>query len=342
MALPFSPPLAPMLAELESALPSADGWRYEPKWDGFRAIVFRDGDDVYIGSRGQKTLQRYFPEVVAQARATLPRRCVVDGEIVVPIDGVLEFDMLSQRIHPADSRVRMLAERWPATLVAFDLLAEGSRDLRKRPLSDRAAALGKALGEPPARFEELLEPRPRVVLTPHTHDPAEAQRWLLDLEPAGLDGVMAKREDLPYLSNERAMVKVKRQKTADCVVGGYRVHKSGDGVGSLLLALYDGDHLRHVEFTAAFDARTRRKLLDIVRPHEGGDAFAPGAGPGGPSRWRAEETPWTPLQPALVCEVAYDKVTGDRIRHGARFLRWRPDKPPRECTMEQLRTGGRG
>jgi ATP-dependent DNA ligase len=341
MALPFSPPLSPMLARAQDAIPEGDGWRYEPKWDGFRAIVFRDGQDVHIGSRGEKPLHRYFPELLPVLREALPRTAVVDGEIITPVDGRLEFDVLQQRIHPAASRIQLLSRETPATFVAFDLLAAAGRDLRPRPLARRWERLAKLLGPGAATFGDILSPGPQVLLTPQTADPREAARWLKDLEISGLDGIIAKKDDLPYRPGERVMVKVKRVKTADVVVAGYRVHKSGDGVGSLLLGLYDHHGaLHHVGFSGAFPAKQRRELLETLRPLEGGDAFGPGAGPGGPSRWRQEEREWVPLEPKLVAEVAYDHVTSYRFRHGVRILRWRNDKPPMGCTLDQILPGG--
>ncbi|HZA60410.1 MAG TPA: ATP-dependent DNA ligase [Actinomycetota bacterium] len=338
MPLPFSPPLAPMLARVQTDIPAGDGWRYEPKWDGFRAIVFRDGKDVHIESRSQKPLQRYFPELLPVLRSALPRTCVVDGEIITPIEGRLEFDVLQQRIHPAASRVELLSRETPATFVAFDLLAVVGQDLRPKPLSERWDRLLRALAEAPGDFDTILAPGPRIAVTPSTTDPAEAQRWLEELERSGLDGIIAKQEDLTYRPGERVMVKVKRQKTVDVVIGGYRIHKSGQGVGSLLLGLYDKHGaLHHVGFVGAFPAKQRLELLELLRPLEGGDGFGLGAGPGGPSRWRQEEREWIPLEPTLVAEVTYDHVTSNRIRHGSRLLRWRTDKQPRECTLDQLR-----
>ncbi|HVM12026.1 MAG TPA: ATP-dependent DNA ligase [Actinomycetota bacterium] len=340
MTLPFGPPLAPMLARSQDEIPEGAGWRYEPKWDGYRAIVFRDGPDVHIGSRGEKPLHRYFPELLPVLRDALPKTCVLDGEIITPVNGVLEFDVLSQRIHPAASRIELLSRETPATFVAFDLLAAAGRDLRERPLRERWERLAKALADLPSDFDAVLSPGPAVCLTPQGSDAVEAARWLEDLAASGLDGIIAKREEEPYRPGERTMVKVKRTKTADVVIGGYRVHKSGEGVGSLLLGLYDdAGVLHHVGFSGAFPAKQRREMLEILRPLEGGDAFGPGAGPGGPSRWRQEERAWVPLEPKLVAEVAYDHVTGQRFRHGTRLLRWRDDKPPEACTLDQIRPG---
>lgn len=325
-----------MLAKLHDELPRGPEWRYEPKWDGFRAIVFLDGADVHIGSRGERPLHRYFPELPSILRDALPARCVVDGEIVLPQEGKLRFDTLQLRIHPAESRIRMLAEQVPATFVAFDLLAEGDRDLREEPLSTRWDRLTAVLDGEGGAIEDLLIPGPRAVLTPSTRDPEEAADWVEELEAIGLDGVIAKRDDLRYRPGERAMVKVKQRKTADCVVGGYRLAKDGEGVGSLLLGLYDeSGQLRYVGFASSFRASRRRELQEVLRPVEGSNAFGPG-GPGGPSRWRREQAEWVPLEPRLVVEVEYDHVTGDRFRHGTRLVRFRDDKRPEECTLDQI------
>lgn len=336
--LPFGPPLEPMLSKARDKIPRGEGWRYEPKWDGFRAIVFRDGDDVHIGSRGKRPLHRFFPELLDPLRDALPPDCVVDGEIILPRQGRLDFESLQLRLHPAESRVKLLAGEIPASFVGFDLLAEDGQDLRDEPLAARWEWLTGLLEE--LSFEETLGPAPRIVRTAQTTDPEVAEGWMTELEPMGLDGLIAKPGDLTYRPGERAMIKVKRRKTADCVVGGYRMAKNGEGVGSLLLGLYD-EHgaLRHVGFTSSFKARERRELLEVLRPHEGGDAFGPGTGPGGPSRWRTEESAWVPLEPILVVEVAYDHTTGHRFRHGTTFLRWREDKPPEACSMDQIRAG---
>jgi ATP-dependent DNA ligase len=334
-----------MLAKLEPDIPRGEGWRYEPKWDGFRAIVFRDGAEMTIGSRGRKTLERYFPELVAALAEALPRRCVVDGEIVVAWEGVLDFEVLQQRIHPADSRVRRLAGETPSSYVAFDLLAHGSRDLRREPLARRWDRLaGIVEPRPTARtMRAILAPRTGVVLTPQTADAGEAARWFDELEGSGLDGVIAKRDDLTYQPGKRVMVKVKHQRTIECVVGGYRVHKSGSGVGSLLLGLYDRSGALHqVGACGAFSMRDRLAIQEKLRPLEGGDGFPGGVILGGPSRWRQQEKEWIPVEPVLVCEVAYDHFQGGhRFRHLAQFLRWRPDRNPRDCTFDQI-TPGRG
>jgi ATP-dependent DNA ligase len=335
-----------MLAKLEPEVPRGDGWVYEPKWDGFRAIVFRDGDEIHIGSRGRRPLHRYFPEILPPLRQALPRRCVVDGEIVVTgPDGALDFELLQLRLHPAASRVNKLAKETPAAYVAFDILAEGSKDLRKEPLSKRWSRLEHSLGGVPTSraMKAILSRKPRVVLTPRTEDPEEAVRWFDELEPAGLDGIIAKHEDLRYQPGKRVMVKVKHQRTIDCVVGGYRIHKSGEGVGSLLLGLYDTDGVLHnVGACGAFPAKERVAMLKRLRPLEGGQGFAEGTLLGGPSRWRPIERESIPLEPRLVCEVAYDHFQGGRrFRHLAQFLRWRDDVDPRDCTFDQA-TPGRG
>ncbi len=316
-----------MLARASEAIPAGDGWVYEPKWDGFRAIVFREGERVEIASRNGQPLQRYFPELVAAFRDALPERCVVDGEIVLPGPRGLDWDRLSQRIHPADSRVRRLAAETPAWLVAFDLLALGDDDLRGEPLTARRAALVDA-----------LPPHPQVALTPQTTDAAVAGDWFERFEGAGLDGVVAKRAEQVYAPGERVCVKVKHHRTADCVVGGYRVHKDGAGVGSLLLGLYDGDGvLHHVGHTSSFTAAERRELRSTLEPLQGGGGFGEGRTPGGPSRWTgSKDLSWVPLRPALVCEVHFDQLQERRFRHAARLLRWRPDKDPSECTYAQL------
>jgi ATP-dependent DNA ligase len=332
-----------MLAKLEPQVPRGDGWRYEPKWDGFRAIVFRDGDEIHIGSRGRRPLDRYFPEVVEAAKDAFPRRCVVDGEIVVAVDRVLDFENLQLRLHPAESRVRLLSGQIPASFVAFDLLAEGSKDLRKQPLAKRWSRLAGILdGDTTARtMRRILSSKTSVVLTPQTEDADQAVRWFDELEPAGLDGVIAKRDDLTYQPGKRVMVKVKHARTIDCVVGGYRIHKSGAGVGSLLLGLYaDDGTLHHVGACGAFPARQRLALIDKLKPLEGEGSFNPEWMLGGPSRWRAEEREWIPLQPKLVCEVAYDHFQGGRrFRHLAQFVRWRDDVDPRDCTFDQASPG---
>ncbi|HVL82651.1 MAG TPA: ATP-dependent DNA ligase [Actinomycetota bacterium] len=342
MALPVQPPVRPMLAKLRTELPVDEGWLYEPKWDGFRAVVFRDGHEVEIRSRDLRPLDRYFPELPDLFRASLPERCVVDGEIVVPVEGALDFDQLQQRIHPAESRVAKLAGETPAGFVAFDVLALDDADLRSRTTHERRIVLESLL--PPAREPSEADGVPRAlhaVVTPQTSNPAACEVWLGGIDRAGIEGVIAKRADEPYRENERSMVKVKQRKTIDCVVGGYRLSKAGDGVGSLLLGLYDSGVLHYVGHTSSFKAAERRELLARLKDLEGGSGFGPGRAPGGPSRWAAArgESPWVPLDPVLVCEVAYDKMQGERIRHAATFLRWRPEREPADCTFEQLGPG---
>jgi ATP-dependent DNA ligase len=346
MRLPFGSPLAPMLSTAAAALPAGDGWLFEPKWDGFRTLVFRDGDEVLLQSRDEKPMNRYFPELVAPLRAALPERCVVDGEIVIVGDSGLDFEALLLRIHPAASRVKLLSEESPASFVAWDLLALDDEDLRQAPLGVRRERLEQALGGV----------APPVHLSPATRDRALADDWFRRFEGAGLDGVMAKRLDEPYRAGERTMVKVKHQRTADCVVAGFRWHKQGPGtmVGSLLLGLYDDDGtLHHVGVAAAFTNATRKRLVAELAPlrehalddHPWRDwaeaqEDASGGGqrmPGVTSRWnRGKDLSWEPLRPERVCEVAYDHMQGSRFRHAAQFLRWRTDKRPRDCRYDQL------
>jgi ATP-dependent DNA ligase len=317
-----------MLARAQEEIPRGEGWLYEPKWDGFRAIVFRDGDDIDIVSRNGQPLKRYFPEVVEPITTGLPERCVVDGEIVLPSPSGLDFDMLGQRIHPAASRIALLSASHPTTLVLFDLLATGDRDLRDERFDHRRALL-----------RESLSDAARIALTPQTGDPDIAATWFTRFEGAGLDGVVAKRADQPYRPGERAMIKVKHLRTADCVAGGYRA-ASADGLpGSLLLGLYDDDSvLHHVGNTTNFSARERREMQAKLAPYEGGTSFGSGRTPGGPSRWTRgrDVVTWVPLRPELVCEVTFDHMQGDRFRHHARFQRWRPDRDPQSCTYDQL------
>ena len=327
MTLPVNPPIAPMLAKLEEHVPEGEGWVYEPKWDGFRAVIFRDAGEVRIESRNGQPLARYFPELLEALQVALPDRCVVDGEIVIAGGRGLDFDALLQRVHPAASRIQRLARETPSSFVAFDLLALGDDDLRARPFDERRRELERAV-----RTGE------RVHVTPQTDDPRTARQWFTRFEGAGLDGVVAKRIELPYVEDERVMVKVKHRRTCECVVGGFRPGKTG-GVGSLLLGLYDeAGVLQYVGSTSAFKARERRELLELLEPLIGGQSFGEGRSPGGPSRWsRNKETAWTPVSPTLVCEVAFDHLQGDRFRHAAQFLKWRADKRPEECTFAQLR-----
>ncbi|MGW1087612.1 ATP-dependent DNA ligase [Streptomyces sp. NPDC002596] len=338
MDLPVMPPVKPMLAKSVSRIPP--GMQYEAKWDGFRAIVHRDGDEVVIGSRTGKPLTRYFPELVTAVRENLPPRCVIDGEIVVAYDGKLDFDRLSERIHPADSRVRLLAEQTPASLVAFDILAVGDDSLLSTRQADRRAALEAALSGASAP----------VHLAPATTDPAVAQEWFARYEGAGLDGVVAKPLDLPYRPDVRVMYKIKHERTADCVVAGYRYHKSGPVVGSMLLGLFDSEGaLQHVGVCAAFSMKRREELVAELEPLRTEFADHPWAAwadaaahetarlPGTPSRWSGKkDQSWVALRPERVCEVGYDHMEGDRFRHTAQFRRWRPDRTPGSCTYAQL------
>jgi ATP-dependent DNA ligase len=316
-----------MLAKLQPDIPRGAGWLYEPKWDGFRAVVFRDGDRVRIDSRNGQTLERYFPELHAELCTALPERCVVDGEIVLAGERGLDFDALQQRIHPAASRIDRLSRETPASFIAFDLLALGDEDLRAESTVERRR-----------RLEAVMQPTPRVALTPRTTDADEAEQWFTRYEGAGLDGVVAKPADLRYVEGERLWVKVKHQRTADCVVGGYRLAANGNGIASLLLGLYDDSGvLHHVGHTSSFNAAQRRELLEMLRPLEGGESFGHGRTPGGPSRWaQGRDMSWVAVSPSLVCEVGFDYMQGERFRHAARFLRWRSDKSPQECTYDQL------
>lgn len=332
--LPVMPPVKPMLAKLQPTIPQ--GMSYEPKFDGFRSIAFRDGEEVELGSRNERPMTRYFPDVAAALRAQLPERCVVDGEIVVVVDGKLDFEALQQRIHPAASRVNMLADKTPASFIAFDLLALDDTSYLERPFLERRAALEAALGD-------VVAP---VHVAPTTRDAEVAQRWFEQFEGAGLDGIIAKPDDIAYVPDKRLMVKVKHERTADCVVAGFRYHKTGPVVGSLLLGLYDGSGtLRHIGVTASFNVARRRELLDEIAPYRldegephpwtsGAWEHAPG---GNPSRWnRDKDQSFEPLRPELVVEVAYDYMEGDRFRHTGQFRRWRPDREPLSCTFAQL------
>jgi ATP-dependent DNA ligase len=333
-----------MLARSAKAIP--DGQLYEGKWDGFRAIIFRNGDRVEIGSRNERPLTRYFPDIVAGALRNLPPRCVVDGEIIVVIDDHLEFDRLQERIHPAASRVNMLSEKTPASFVAFDLLAVGDDDVMGLPFSDRRKILETAMSTTAAPFH----------LTQTTSDPAVAAQWLDLFEGAGLDGVIAKDPDGVYLPGERkGMVKIKHERTADCVVAGFRWHKSGGVIGSLLLGLHNDDgELQHVGVSASFPMKRRAELVAELEPYRmesiaghpwaswvrddsAEDTQNPQRMPGAQSRWSSgKDMSWEPLRPELVVEVAYDHMQGSRFRHTAQFRRWRPDRDPSSCTYEQL------
>jgi len=341
VGFPIEPPIEPMLSKPAAELPRGEGWLFEPKWDGFRAVVFRDRDDLYLQSRDLKPLERYFPELRAPLLGSLPTRCVVDGEIVIAGEGGLDFEALQMRLHPAASRVAKLAAETPASFVAFDLLAEG-RDLRARPQSDRRAHLERA----------LAGARGAVHLTPCTRDRALADEWFHRFEGAGLDGVIAKHESSVYAPGKRVMIKVKHVRTADCVVAGFRWHKQGRGelIGSLLLGLYDDEGgLQHVGVTSSFTMASRRKLAQELAPLRS-DALAlhpwrEWAGmidggtrmPGASSRWsQGKDLSWEPLRIERVCEVKYDHLQGARFRHAAVFVRWRPDRRPADCRYDQL------
>ncbi|MGI9039841.1 MAG: ATP-dependent DNA ligase [Gemmatimonadales bacterium] len=333
MSLPLDFPYPPMEADSADALPDGSAWLYEPKWDGFRCLAFRDDGTVRLQSKAGKPLGRYFPDVVEAVQQVTAKRFVLDGEIVIPVDGRLSFDELLLRVHPAESRVRKLVEAHPARVLVFDLLVdERGKSLVGLPLAERRPRL--------EAFAEKYFPREgTIVLSQATRRLATARSWLAGGGGGDLDGVVAKRLDLPYRSGERdGMQKVKRQRTADCVVGGFRYASKGGGVGSLLLGLYDADGLlHHVGFSSSFTAELRRQLVSKLEGLVRAPGFT-GKAPGGPSRWSTERSAeWEPLQPKLVVEVAYDHVSGGRFRHGTRFLRWRPDKAPRQCTMEQLR-----
>lgn len=331
-----------MLAKAISGLPDVGDQMFEPKWDGFRCIIFRDGDEVELGSRNERPLTRYFPELIEAIKKNMPERCVVDGEVVIATDAGLDFDALQQRIHPAASRVNMLSEATPASFVAFDLLALGDEDLRSRRFDERRAALADALSSS----------QPPIYITPVTTDRVEAQRWFEEFEGAGLDGVVAKSVDLPYTENKRTMLKIKHERTADCVVAGFRWHKSGGVVGSLLLGLYDDEGvLHHIGVTASFTMTRRAELLDEIAPYRmeslDGHPWAAWAAtdadgqrkPGAASRWNAKkELDWMPLRPERVVEIKYDQLQGDRLRHTGQFKRWRDDRTPESCTYSQLET----
>ena len=338
--------MKPMLSTAAAALPDGDGWQFEPKWDGFRTIVFRDGGEILLQSRDEKPMNRYFPELVPPLAAQIPERCVLDGEIVIVGEQGLDFEALLLRIHPAESRVKLLASQSPASYVAWDLLALGDEDLSGAPLSERRERLERVLADAKAP----------VHLSPVTRDRAVALDWFSRFEGAGLDGVMAKRLDEPYRPGERTMIKVKHARTADCVVAGFRWHKNGAGtmVGSLLLGLYDDEGtLHHVGVTAAFTTAVRKQLVDELAPLRENalerhpwrhwaqaqeEAAAKGQRlPGATTRWnRGKDLSWQPLRPERVCEVSYDHMQGDRFRHAAQFVRWRPDKRPEDCRYDQL------
>jgi ATP-dependent DNA ligase len=324
-----------MLAKAADEIPAGEGWLYEPKWDGFRAMVFYDGEQIYLQSRDLKPLGRYFPELEETLPGALPGPIVLDGEIVIARDEALDFEALQMRIHPAESRVRMLAGQTPASFVAFDLLALAAEDLRAVPFGDRRARLKSA----------LAQAGPPVYVTPATDDRATAQDWFERFEGAGLDGVIAKRLDEPYRPGQRSMVKIKHLRTVDCVVGGFRWNRGEEGrsVGSLLLGLYeDKGVFHHVGHTSSFKAQEKRELVKFLEPYisgDDGDGFGKGRTPGEPSRWTGDrDMTWVRLRPELVCEVTFDYLQGNRFRHAATFRRWRFDKPPRDCTFDQIAT----
>jgi ATP-dependent DNA ligase len=341
MHLPVNPPILPMLAKRVGELPTSGTWIFEPKWDGFRALVFRDEDEVFIQSRDEKPLNRYFPELLEPIRSQLPERCVLDGEIVLARDGALDFDALQLRIHPAASRVKLLSQEMPASIVFFDLLSEGNRDLRGTPFQKRRHEL-----------ESLLSSATSPIhLTPATSDQTVAADWFRRFEGAGLDGVVAKPGHGAYESNKRVMLKVKHERECDCVVAGFRWHKKGAGsaVGSLLLGLFDeAGELHHVGVCASFTDKKRGELVDYLAPYRQNALekhpwkkwaeFESGRRiPGAQSRWsQGKDLSWEPLRPELVVEVAYDHMQGNRFRHTAQFRRWRTDKKPVDCTYAQL------
>jgi ATP-dependent DNA ligase len=341
--LPVNPPILPMLAKRVDELPSAGAWIFEPKWDGFRTLIFRDGDEILIQSRDEKPLNRYFPELLDPLRKQLPDRCVLDGEIVIARNGALDFDSLQLRLHPAASRAKLLSQQIPASVVFFDLLCEGDRDLCGETFQNRRDAL-KSL---------LSRATPPIHLTPSTSDSAVASDWFRRFEGAGLDGVMAKPVSGTYQPDKRVMLKVKHERDCDCVVAGFRWHKKGDGkaIGSLLLGLFDDrGALQHVGVCASFTDERRRELVEFLEPYRRDALVAhpwkswaesghePSSRmPGGQSRWsQGKDLSWEPLRPELIVEIAYEHMQGSRFRHMAQFRRWRFDKPPAACTYAQL------
>jgi ATP-dependent DNA ligase len=340
MELPVNPPILPMLAKRVDKLPTAGEWIFEPKWDGFRALIFRDGKEVMIQSRDEKPLNRYFPELIDPILKQLPTRCVLDGEVVVAQNGALDFDALQLRIHPAASRVKLLSEQIPASIVFFDLLCEGKKDLRGKPFAERRE-----------RLESLLaNAKPPLHVTPATKDFDTASDWFRRFEGAGLDGVIAKPVKGTYEPNKRVMLKVKHERDCDCVVAGFRWHKKGDRdrIGSLLLGLFnDAGKLQHVGVCASFTDQKRIELVEFLKPYRknaldkhpwkewAGDEI--NRVPGAQSRWsQGKDLSWEPLRVELVVEVAYEHMQGDRFRHTAQFRRWRTDKQPKDCTYAQL------
>jgi ATP-dependent DNA ligase len=332
--LPVRPPYPPMEARSVKDIPAGANLLYEPKWDGFRCVAFRKGDQVLMQSKAGQPLGRYFPELVKALREIRPQQFVVDGEIVIFRDGQPSFDDLLMRIHPAQSRIERLSAETPASFVAFDLLVdEDGTSLVDQPLRVRREKLERL-------FRKLGKAGQSIELSPSTADRAQALRWMQELTGSGFDGVVAKPALLPYMSGERAMQKIKNIRSADCVVGGFRWASKGGEVGSLLLGLYnDAGQLDHVGFTSSFRAEQRKELKKILKPLMGGSGFT-GRAPGGPSRWSTERSgEWEPLDPKLVCEVSYDYFNQGRFRHGTKFLRWRPEKAPRQCKTEQVRPG---
>lgn len=335
VAFTEDPPIEPMLARLAGTIPSGAEWVFEPKWDGFRAIVFFDGDEVYLQSRDLKPLNRYFPELAAALAEALPQAMVIDGEIVIIGERGLDFDALLMRIHPAASRVKTLAAATPSSFVSFDMLADGTTDLRQSPFSERRRRLEAA-------FASVAPP---AYITPATPDRDLARDWFDRFEGAGLDGVVAKRVDDAYQPGVRAMMKIKHLRTVDCVIGGFRWYKgeTGTAVGSLLLGLYGGDGIfHHVGHTSSFKAAEKRELAKTLRPFVSDDdqtGFGQGRAPGAPSRWtQGKDLSWIRLRPELVCEVTFDYLQGNRFRHATTFVRWRPDKPATSCTFDQIAT----
>ena len=337
MTLPIKPDMEPMLSAIsEHGIPKGDSWEYEPKWDGFRTLVFRDGDEVALVSRGGRPMTRYFPEVLPAFRKLRESRVVLDGELVVVGENGLDFGALQQRVHPAESRVRLLSGQTPAWYIAFDLLAVGDEDLRKQPLGERRK-----------RLERLLKGvRAPIFVTPYTRNPGTAEEWFEKFEGAGLDGVIAKSWDGPYVPGKRFWVKIKHQRTADCVVIGWRKSSDGSTLGALLLGLYDKKGTMHyVGHTSSFNATERKELIAKLKPLETEIPEEewqanPGRMPGGMSRWsrgKKDTGDWVAVKPVLVCEVTYDKLeAGERFRHATGFLRWRTDKPPKKCTFDQI------
>ncbi len=338
---PVKPPVSPMLAKSSPTIPEGDAWRYEPKWDGFRSVIFRHGDDVELGSRNSKPLTRYFPEVVEAVKESFPHDSVIDGELVIVGEGgKVDFDLLSLRVHPAASRIAKLSKELPALFVAFDLLAADGQDLTALPFDERRARLKAA----------LANAGPGIYVTPLTRDLPTAEYWFEKWEGAGLDGVMAKKADGPYTQGQRTMIKVKHERTIDCVVAGFRMHKDGQGVGSLLLGLYDDDGaLHHIGVTGSFTVAKRAELVDFLAPYRDNAAqghpwaewanLSASGGVNAPTgnRWNAKkDMSWEPLRIELVVEVAYGHFQGQRIRHAASYRRFRPDREPQSCTYAQV------